>query len=410
MVLNSSQIRENIEKDKPTWIGAVLLATFSVLAQYNFSIMSYGLILAVIYGGACLVFKRVLVFNKSILIFILWCIISQLIIYLYTGTFVKNQNTYLFMFICMFLLATLGFIDKESFFKVYYIIGVFFSALVIFQFILGNFFGIPQSAIRILPVASQDMHFWIQNTTRASGVFTEPQAYSSYILPLLILLLFRRKFKSAIYISIAIFASTSSQGIIIALIIWAYYLIIYEKNGAKKFFRFFAGIVAIIFAVLILRDIPAVKPIIDKIFSINLSGYDIRLTKGFQIYYTMPILDKIIGIGFGNLHDYLLSGNFNFFWMALTRDELLGYITTMSNILVSFGILAFVFYMNIYVKNWKSGTPEARLILIIIFVSSFTQTILFNAWYIFYWVVYEVMDKYDSKRYFYVRFRGKYYG
>lgn len=407
MDLSPNPIRQNSGKHKPTWIGAVLLSTFSVLAQYSLPIMSYGIVLAIIYGGCSLLFKKAIVFNRSILIFSLWCICSQFIIYLYTGTFAKNQNTYIFIFVCIFLLSTLGFIEKESFFKVYYILGIFFSALVIFQFILGNIFGIPQSAIRILPVAAQDMHFWIQNATRASGVFTEPQAYSSYILPLLILLLFKRKFKSAIYISFAIFASTSSQGIIMALIIWGYYLVIYEKNGAKKFFRVLVGMIAIILAVLILRNIPAVQPIIDKIFSIDLSGYDIRLTKGFQIYFAMPIWDKVTGIGFGNLHDYLLSGNFKFFWMALTRDELLGYITTMSNVLVSFGIPAFVFYINIFVKNWKSGTPEARLILIVIFISSFTQTILFNAWYIFYWVVYEVMDIYDSKRYFYVRFRGK---
>lgn len=409
MYLNPSYIKPSRRKNKLTWIGAVLLATFSVLAQYSLPIMSYGLVFAVIYGTFCFLFKKKIIFNRSILNFTLWCIFSQLIIYMYSDTFAMNQNTYFFMFVAMFLLSTLGFIEKESFFKIYYILGIIFSALVIYQFVLGNIFGIPQSAIRILPVAAEDMHFWIQNTTRASGVFTEPQAYSSYILPLLIMLLFRRKFKSAIYISCSIFASTSSQGIILALLIWGYYLIIYERDGAKKLLKCLGGVVSVIIVVMFLRNIPILQPIIDKIFSINLFGYDIRLTKGFQIYFAMPFQDKITGIGFGNLHDYLLNGNFQFSWITLTREELLAYITTMSNVLVSFGIFAFLFYINIFVKNWKSGTSEAKLMLIVIFISSFTQTALFNAWYIFYWVVYEVMDIYDSNRYFCIKFRGKRY-
>ena len=402
---NKKQVKRG--KDKSTWIGAFLLSIFYVLAQYNLPIMSYGLVAAMAYGGFSFLYKKKIVFNKSILIFTLWCIFSQLMLYLYSGTFEENRNTYFFMFVSMFLLATLGLIEKESFFKVYHIVGIVFGTLVIYQFILGNIFEIPQSAIRILPVPSEDMHFWIQNSTRVSGVFTEPQAYSSYILPLLIMLLFRKKFISAVYISISIFASTSSQGIIIALIIWGYYLVIYEKNNSKKIFRFLGGVFAVILALIFLKDIPVVQPIIDKIFSINLFGYDIRLTKGFQIYFAMPFWDKITGIGFGNLRDYLLSGDFHFFWMELTRDELLAYITTMANVLVSFGIFAFVFYINIFVQNWKSGTPEAKLMLIVIFVSSFTQTILFNVWYIFYWIVYEVMDKHDNSRYFYIKVRGE---
>ena len=42
---------------------------------------------------------------------------------------------------------------------------------------------------------------------------------------------------------------------------------------------------------------------IEKIMSINIFGYDIRLTKGFGIFFEMPIQDKILGIGKGNLRE-----------------------------------------------------------------------------------------------------------
>ena len=404
----SSINNSNIESEKrcATWIGATVLAMFSILAQYKLPIMSYGLVLASLYGVLFVFFKGKLCFNRSILYFTMWCVISQLVIYLHSGTFEKNVNTYFFMFVALFLLATMGSIDKKSFFKVYYAIGMLCSILVIYQFIMGNLFGIPQSAIRFLPVADGDLHFWLQNSKRASGLFTEPQAYSSYILPLLVLLLFKREFRSSIFISVAIFASTSSQGIFLALIVWGYYLVIYKEIGLEKFFRCLICFIAVIIALIIINNVPSLQPIIDKILAINLFGYDIRLTKGFQIYYAMPFWDKIIGIGFGNLHDDLLRGNFNFFWMELTRVELLAYITTMSNVLVSFGVIAFLFYVNIFVKNWESGTPEAKLILIIILISSFTQTILFNSWFVYYWIIYEVLDNFDRKRYLFLKFKG----
>lgn len=392
-------------KEKKTIVGGILLALFSMLAQYSLPFMSYGLTLAFVYGVFVWFYKKGLfVVNKSILYFFLWCMVSQLFIYLRTGTFDKNASTYFFMFVALFLLTTLCHINLDSFYRAYYVLGFIFSITVIYQFVMGNLLGIPQSAIRILPVATEDLHFWIQNSNRVSGFFSEPQAYSSYILPLLILLLFKRKFKSAIFISIAILTSTSSQGILIALFIWGYYLVIYEDNGKKKFFRMIEGLIAVVLAIVIMSNVLTLKPIIDKIFAIELGGYDIRLTKGFQIYGAMPLGDKISGIGFGNLHDYLLKGNFNFFWMTLTRPELLGYITTMSNVLVSFGVVAFVFYINIFIKNWKSDTPEAKLMLIVILISSFTQTILFNAWFVFYWVVYEIFDQHNNNRYLRVKF------
>lgn len=168
-------------------------------------------------------------------------------------------------------------------------------------------------------------------------------------------------------------------------------------------FGFLSIIFAIVVAFFIMWSNPIFQPIVDKILAIEILGYDIRLTKGFMIYYEMPIMDKITGIGFGNLSNYLLNGHFDFIWIILTRDELLGYITTMSSVLVNFGIIPFFLYVNIFRENWKSGTPEAKLVLIVIFISSFTQTILFNAWFVFYWIVYEVYDNIDSNRYLNVR-------
>ena len=190
-IKSHNTIEDNFKRT--TWIGATLLAVFSILAQYKLPIMSYGLILLTIYGMGVLIQKGRIVFNKGILYFTLGCVVSQFVLYLYSGTFEKNMNTFFFMFVALFLLSSLYDIEKRCFIQVYYVIGIICSILVIYQFVMGNVFGVPQSAISILPISDEDMHFWIRDSIRASGVFTEPQAYCSYIIPLLISLLFHLK-------------------------------------------------------------------------------------------------------------------------------------------------------------------------------------------------------------------------
>lgn len=389
---------------RKTLAGGMVLALFSVLAQYDLPLMSYGLVLALLYSVFFILFRRTICINKSMLVFIVFASLQQAMMYGITNTFGKNRNTYLFMFVCLFLLVVMGQIDKNHFIKAYSAIGVVLSCIVLYQFVRANLFGILQSSIQILPVAEADQHFWIKNSNRVSGLFTEPQGYCSYIIPLLIMLLFRKRYKSAVFISAAIIASTSSQGIILMAYVWMYYLIIYERRAAIKAVRTLIFAVCGIAGCFILSRLPSFSFIIDKILSINIFGYDIRLTKGFQIYFAMPLLDKITGIGFGNLREYLLNGGFSFFWMKLTKDTLFAYITTMSNVLVSFGIFGFIFYINVFRENLKTARGEARLMLFVILISSFTQTILFNAWFVFSWIVFEVVDDKRNRNYWNIRF------
>lgn len=367
--------------------------------------MSYGFVVIILYCMGVFIFRRGYVYiNKSMSCFIAFCLIEQLIMYCYTGTFSLNRNTYFFMLVCFFILMLACRIDMKSFIKVYYWISIVCCLLVIYQFFMGNIIGIPQSTIQILPVSPQNQHYWLKNSVRVSGFFTEPQGFCSYILPLLVYLVFQRKFLKALFISMAIFLSTSSQGIILAAVVWMYYLIVHEKRIVEKVLRIFliggTGVVGL----LILSRLSTFRYIIEKIMSINIFAYDIRLTKGFYIYAAMPVLDKLTGIGFGNLRGYLNSGIFHFFWMELTRKELFDYITTMSNVLVSFGIGGFFFYIRIFIKNKSTKNELAKVVLLLIFISSFTQTILFNSWFVYYWVVYEVFDDLSSNNYYRIKF------
>ena len=393
------------ESKRKTLIGGLILAIFPILAQYEFTIMNYGMVLIILYSIVLIILNGGEVYiNKGLILFIIYTLVQQLIIYSYTGTFKKNLNTYLFMFVCIFVLAICGQIDMDSYIKIYYWIGTICCILVLYQFFLANIMGRPQSAMQILPVSLENQHYWLSNSNRVSGVFTEPQAFSAYILPLLVVSVFKKQFKMAGFITVSIFASTSSQGIILAGVVWLFYMFIYKRNTADKIIKCIVAGASVILLFIVFSRIEMFSFIIDKILSVNIFKYDIRLTKGFQIYFSMPFMDQMTGIGFGNLKDYLQMGNFHFAWMALTQEKLLDYITTMANVLVSFGIGGIIFYINAFWKNRSTRCEEAKVVLLLIFISSFTQTILFNAWFVYYWLVFEVFDNSMSQNYLRLRF------
>lgn len=385
-------------------IGAILLSIFYVFSQYSLPIMSYGMVGLFAFCVIYFLFHGELVINKSLLFFCMICAVQQAVVYAVTGTFKENVNTYLFIYISAFLLSITSQIQEDSFYKCYKIVAVIFSAFVIYQALVTYVFGQPVSAIRILPVSADDLHFWSREADRPSGLFTEPQAFASFLHPLLITSLFKKEKKFAIFLTIAIFASASSQGIIVAALIWAYYLLIIESQATKKFLSIaiflmltFIGIESGLFNVAI-----------EKLSGIHLGSYDIRLTKGFMIYGAMPLKDKIMGIGEGNLRTYLLSGGFDFFWMGLTRDELFAYVTSMANVCISYGIVGFYGYIRIFVKEYLHTKNSTKLMIIVLLVVSFAQTLIFNMWFIFYWSIYQVMDQEKTgDRYFILRIRKR---
>lgn len=375
--------------------GAIILSLFCLLAQYKLPIMSYGLVLMGVFSCVMIIKKRQIIFNKYLLFFTLYCTAVQLFVYIKTNTLFINLNTYLFMLISLPIISGAYYVDRNSLLRIYRIAGLIFGITVTIQFILANFLSLPQSAIQILPVALDDQHFWISSSKRVSGFFAEPQAYCSFIIPLIILLLNNNIIKESIFFTLTIFMTTSSQGIILSMFIWSYFLIYKKDVRNLGIMRFAILMFAFVIGALIM-ELPIGKFIFDKISTIDFFGYDIRLTKGFEIYGQLPMFNKLFGLGFGNLGDYLIKYGTVFDWFYLTREELITYITSMSNILVSFGFFAMIFYVKIFYKSiHKNKSFESKLLLIILFISSFTQTILFNAWFIFYWCLVSVLGNHE---------------
>jgi hypothetical protein len=126
-----------------------------------------------------------------------------------------------------------------------------------------------------------------------------------------------------------------------------------------------------------------------KILAINFAD-DIRLTRGFLVYATFPIADALLGINDG-LQAYVLE-NINAWWVAAgiasESEHLLGYVTTVAGMFVWYGAFAGAMLFALFLALLRHEDPEWRILLYVIVLLSFSQTILFNAWWLFYYSVY----------------------
>ena len=63
-----------------TVVGSILIAAFSILAQYELPIMSYGLVFLIIYGCYAVVIKGVHIYiNKGMMWFISYALLQQIL-------------------------------------------------------------------------------------------------------------------------------------------------------------------------------------------------------------------------------------------------------------------------------------------------------------------------------------------
>ena len=274
-------------------------------------------------------------------------------------------------------------LNPDKFYKYYSFAGIIAMVLIFYQSYRLFKFGELPSPIKILPSSNAEIFYsWVEEYYRPTSIFTEPQAYASYFIPLLILSLNKNNLLFSLLIIVSILLSGSSTGILLIIILFFYYLS--SKFKFKlKIFIFFILLLGIAFA----TQTEIFERQISKIVSISFEN-DIRLIKGFQIFDSFNFLNKLIGIGEGPIvlkhynethANILLSKNIN---------DLDSYVTTISGLLISYGIFSLFIFFSLFFMLFKNENPKYRNLLLIILIASFAQTLLFNGFFILYYAIY----------------------
>lgn len=285
--------------------------------------------------------------------------------------------------------------------KIFKFLCIIISLYIIAQAIIYNIFEII-FPFKILPIplykdiSLDDISFIASRYyLRPQGIFVEPGYAAQFLLPGLALSLFgwvkieKADIKNTILIFSALILSTSSQGIFIgALIIGMYIMSLVRHNKSysdvlKKF------IIILIFLLLIVLvfNLSIVQTAFNKVTSDVRSGSSValRIFRGFAVFLKFPTLFQIIGVGHGNLGNFVIKNSIvTKYDPAVITPAVADYANSASAVLSYYGIIGFVLLIYVYWHFFRNTKGAFRLILICQIVLSFVAGGLFGIMMVFY--------------------------
>jgi hypothetical protein len=370
------------------------LPLFYILAQYEFIVSSVGIIIIIFASVTDFIKNKKIKIHKWMAYFIGYCTVVQLLFHTANNFTQVAFNNLLMPILMLFVISVFwGEINENKLYSAYSVIGIIVICGILIQSVNFYFFDNPSLPITILPVSSANAHYWGNfYGGRPSSFFAEPQAFASYLAPLLFLALKRERILFALFISFSVLLSTSSQGVVIVAFMWIGYVFLHAKGLLRKFMTtlLVAGIV-FLFVTSSLFEFS-----VKKIASIDIRN-NIRLTRGFEIFQTFDIKNQLFGVGIGNSTDYVITHWNKFDWsygyLQANKEYLLGYSTGISGTIISYGFFAGMLLFMMFYNMARFFDRNYILFLIFIIITFFTQNMLFNAWFIFYFLFYLGISK-----------------
>jgi hypothetical protein len=226
---------------------------------------------------------------------------------------------------------------------------------------------------------------------RPHSIFLEPGYYVIFILPFLAYSLFNKhtsNLKLSIFLTIGLVLSTSGQGLILSVVIWSIWIIRQTLNKKRKvkiqiipiFFLF------VVITPFILQN-DTIQRSIDRLWGGPTASSTSRIFDGFNIYGELPILYKVIGVGFGN-EAFLINNQL----ISSGSQGVLSYMNSLAYILVNLGIIGFLLLIGIFIFMFIKARGFQRICLFILVILSAVGTIFVSSTIILYISI--IMSKY----------------
>lgn len=210
-----------------------------------------------------------------------------------------------------------------------------------------------------------------KSSYRPASLFSEPALFAQYVTPCFILSMFKKEKTQKEYIiiilvTISILLARSANGTVYLLVAWvftAFYILI--KKLKEKSIKIKSSYVLL--ACLVLLLIPWIISFVQKqllgndSFSIlerlaeildpkGESSGSMRVVRGWQIFFGLTPVEKIFGIGCGNIIDYL---NFHPNIVKMFTQAYNGYMSGLSSIFVNMGLIGACVYLRWWWKYFR---------------------------------------------------------
>lgn len=325
-----------------------------------------------------------------------FAIIPLAIFFFYT-VLVRDFNglrfVYVLFMVWIFMCVSNGSINISYFFKYATRIAILATIAIFFQYIAQNFFGRMIELRPLSYLVSQDV-IWVRTAeamrdvgymSRPSGFFLEPSHFFLYTFPIITVLLLstkknKKRFRTALFLSLGLLFSTSGMGIAFLMGVWLLYFALYRKSAdggnvrISNLFTVRNVVLIVVFAFVVLlayRLIPFFQHSVDRIFTEeetqNAIDGRVRLARN----YVRRISGSAVWFGTPNVRDEL---EFN----------LSGFFATY----IKWGVFGLIFSYWFYIQGlFKLKGPYFWLSLIIVVISYYTAH-THGTFYMLYYVLF----------------------
>ncbi len=246
------------------------------------------------------------------------------------------------------------------------VLGIVLSGLLILQELLDALFNIqlyPYLRISFLPMDYGDVDVLIarQRTWRNAGggryssVFPEPAYFAQFaLLPMAVSMfesgdLFhdQKRVLCVFLTTVAILLGRSANGLFVALPLWLVFVLMQFKRGAKAEHLFLIALCGVV-GIIVVVETGMLEKAWARVLTVkrgSASTGTLRLLQGIEVFKQLPPLAKWFGIGFGNVNSFLVENSITTIYSNNIGNE---YMNGFSTVLVSSGIIGFLFYMLIW--------------------------------------------------------------
>lgn len=388
MIINPEQAQAASHKRWYVTYFTVVFPFFIILAQYrtNVGVASYGL--NIIYFGVLLAVaqsRRIQVHRDLLLFTIIYSLMEGYNLISRGIDPAVTANRLIGPFLMILSISTISLtIVREKFLQYYEWVVIVTSVGIIYHSATLQLSDGLVTTIAILP--SEHLELFARELDRPTSFFTEPQAYASFVLPMYVYYLVTHRFLRAMFLVAVLIISTSSFGLLCsAILALAYGFMFRDKYG---YVVPLTGVFAAFYLTITYTALG--QQAFDKILSTEYNT-SIRTGKGLQLFLNLSTREQMFGIT-STVTDYIVKNIGDFSWAHIyigsEAEHLLEYLTTTSYFLVNFGILGLVIYfVFLYRLYYSCRTNLSRLLFLMVLIANFSNTVLFNAWFIFYYVL-----------------------
>lgn len=389
MILNRSKA-ENI-----VTVFFILMINLSAYPIMGSSIV-LGEILLLGSSAFLLIFNRKFCDVKGLGWFWLYILIQSLVLALLSVPYAEFRLT-----IIKFILLSMRFfivlviasrINPKLLYKIYWIICLIAIGFVFIQAIQIWILNVPMTIM--IPFADlsskAETLSYIEN--RPCAFFLEPQHLCSFFMPLVVIELNKENYVKAGILTFTILLTTSTQGLICAAAVWIMFLLTDDARKLRS--KLIILLLILVFVILFLYSNLFVGSL-EKLQNTSLDT-NIRTVRSFEVFKAMPFFDKITGIGMSNVNNYLKYSHVCSEWILSEKAPARNFISSFFGNFVEFGVVGGICYLLMTASMFKSANKTGRIFVILILLSALSQTITYNSWMIFYWVIFYTIS--DDKK------------